>query len=292
MLTGTTGNGKSSACNFYMQKNFFKARRSLLSVTRKTESKVATVGGKRVELVDTPGFLDPSSVEEDDERLEFARGLIDIKCGFHMLGLVFNVTRRIEKADEKVLKNLLTRYKHYLPYIVLFFTRAKSLGDTEVEQKSVMKDLIEEIQATKISSLPQVLEKINHRYIILESVEEMGEGYHGKKSNELVKMIGTIFKQTGKPATNDFALSIAKNLKKVKIDHNDLKKELAERIKVVQEMMKDTSKHTEGSDKFYPYLKYAIINGGGLLAPLLPAPAGMGAAVAAGLVIHEKCTFQ
>ena len=276
-----------------MQKNFFTAKRSLLSVSKKTESGVATIHGKRVELVDTPGLLDPSSVEQDKDRLEFARSLLTIKYGFHVLGLVLSSTRRIDAGEDKVLENLLSRYKHYLPYIVLFFTRAVSgLGDTKDEQKCEMEDMIEEIKEDKTSNLFQVLEKIQYRYIILESVTTMEQGYYASKSKELVEMIERIFKQTGKPATNDFALSMAKNLEKAKVDHNDqmaLEIELAERIKVAQEMMKKD----KSEDNFYPYLKYAILIGGGVLATLLPAPVGgIVVAVTAAHVIRERCTFQ
>ena len=85
MLTGTTGSGRSAACNFFMQKCVFESKQSLVPVKKVTESRVATIDGKRVELIDTPGLLDPTSVEKDDEHLELAIALINMKCGFHVL---------------------------------------------------------------------------------------------------------------------------------------------------------------------------------------------------------------
>ena len=82
-----------------------------------------------------------------------------------------------------------------------------------------------------------VLEKINHRYIILESVNPMEQGYYTSKSKELIKMIETIFKQTKKPATNEVALAIAEQLKKTEVDQQVLIKELADRIKIAVGMM-------------------------------------------------------
>ena len=65
------------------------------------------------------------------------------------------------------------------------------------------------------SNFCQVLQKINYRYIILESDNPMEQGYHTKKSKELVKMIETIFKQAKKVATSKFASSFAENIKKI-----------------------------------------------------------------------------
>ena len=255
MLTGATGSGRSAACNFFMQKHVFDSK----PVTKVMESKVATIDGKRVELIDTPGLLDPTSVEKDDERLELAIALINMKCGFHVLGLVCNLTERIEVTEDKVFKNLLSTYEHYLPYTVVIFTHGKYLGDTEEEQKTKLQGMIKEIKKT--SNLCQVLEKINYRYIILESVNPMEQGYHTKKSKEFIKMIETIFKQTKKPATNPFASSFAENIKKHNVDQQVLIKELADRIKTAIEAMMAAK-----SSDFFKFLLQAMIDGSGILA--------------------------
>ena len=264
-----------------MGKPVFETRNSFLSVSKKTESGVAIIEGKHIELVDTPGLLDPCSVEHDSERLDFARSLISMTSGFHMLGLVFNVTKRAERGEDKIFKNLLSTYKDYLPYVVLIFTHGKHLGDTEDKQKSVVAGMIKEVnEKQKNSNLNQLLKKINHRYIILESVKPMGKGYHAKKSKELVEMIDTIFKQTKKPATNSLASSIAENLKKTKVDQRKVEKELADRIKTAQAMAK---KDESGGSNFYAYLGYSILIGGGILAASMSGvlPAALAAAATA-----------
>ena len=144
--------------------------------------------------------------------------------------------------------------------------------------------MIKEIdEKQKESNFNQLIKKINHRYIILESVQPMGKDYHAKKSKELVKMIEKIFEQTRKPATNKFALSIAKNLKKArarkKVDKKEIEKELTDRIKTAQEMTKEDE--SWGGD-FYACLEYAIVNGGGMLATL----------VSKGLEKAKTCIFQ
>ena len=151
-----------------MQRNIFKVEHSFLPASRKLESGMAIIEGKRIELIDTPGFFDVSLIEGDNERLDFAKALINMKSGFHMLGLVFNVSKRIEKSEDNLLKDLLCRYEHYLPYVVLIFTHGKHLGDTEDDQQDTVEDIIKEIKEDKNSNLFRVLEKINYHYIILE----------------------------------------------------------------------------------------------------------------------------
>lgn len=271
--------GKTAACYFFMQeKNFFPTV-TLLPVKRVATSVITTIGGKSVELIDMPGVLDPGSIG-GHEYIDFVRGLIKIKSGFHVLCVVFSISNRLTTREHRQLKNLLCKYEHYLPYVVLLFTHGKMLGDTEDKRKSELRDMLEEVE-----EMTQILEKINNRYIILESVEPMEQGYHAYKSKELIGMIDTIFKQTGKPATNDFALSLAENHRKLKdIDETVLETELVERIKAAQEMMKKYK-----SDNFFPYLKYAIIIGGGILATLLPVNIRISASV---IKSDENCVFQ
>ena len=261
MLTGITGSGRSAACSFYMQKHIFEPKQLLLSASKVTESRVATIDGKRVELIDAPGFLDPTSVEKDDKSLEFAIALINMMSqrGFHVLGLVHNITKRIEPAEDKVFKNLLSIYEHYLPYTVMIFTHGKYLGSTEEEQKTKLQGMIKGMEKT--SNFCQILEKINYRYIILESVDPKERGYHAKKSKELVKMIEIIFRRTRKRATNEFASSFAEHIMKYNVDQQVLIEELADRIKIAIRAMR-----TAESEDFFKFLVQAMIDGSGILA--------------------------
>lgn len=296
VITGTTGNGKSAFCNFFMQKNFYKSKRSFVPVSKTSQSGIATIAGKRIELVDTPGFLDPTSMEDHTERVNFAKGLINIKSGFHMLGLILNSTKRIEVPENRLFKNLLSTYEHYLPYLVLIFTRGKTFGDTEDEQKSELEDMIKEIEG-ELPHFKKVLDKINHRYMILEAVDPMEQLYHASKSKELIKIMNMITEQAKKPVTNDFALAIAENLKKKEVDEHELEEELANRIKEAQDMMKKDKSVKSGN--FYTYLKYAIIASavsGGILAGLIPpTPTGIGITLGIGTALTqtvERCVYQ
>ena len=275
VLTGFTGSGKSAACNFYMQNKIVQSHRSFEAVTSTASSGMAFIEGKHITLVDMPDFfLNPSSGEMlHYERFEVAKGLIKITSGFHMLGLVLNVANRISEHTNELFKSLLYKYNHYLPYTVLIFTHGKCLGETEDTQRTELEHMIKKVKESNMLYFSELLEKINHRYVIMESIQRMEEGYYASKSKELVEMIDTIFKKTGKPATNGIALSIAENLMKVKVDQAKLLEELAERIRIAQAMMqREKDKNTESND-FYAYLLSVTILGGGTLATLLPQDA-------------------
>ena len=272
VLTGTTGTGKSQTGNFFMQKKVFKAEHEFISVSDKVESAVATIGGKQIEFIDTPGLLDPLSVENDKQRLEFARGLINMKSGIHMIGLVLSANVRIKPGDDKILGKLLSTFKHYLPYVVLIFTNGKSIGATDDEQKSKLEDMIKNVKdKTKNSNFNQVLEKINHRYIIIESVKDMGKDYHVKKSKELIENIKVVVELTKIPANNNFMLHFAKDIEKIEASQGQVEKELAKGIKTAQEI---AEKDQSGEDNFYSYLGCTLIIGaaaGGIFGPVISA---------------------
>jgi len=56
MLTGDTGAGKSSACNFFFGRKVFEVGPRMSSVTPKSNSAEMEVNGRKLQLVDTPGF--------------------------------------------------------------------------------------------------------------------------------------------------------------------------------------------------------------------------------------------
>ena len=237
MFTGNLGDGKSSACNFFMQRPVFKATHSFERVTTEVASCVATIEGKHVQLVDTPGLLDPCSIEKEEECLEFARALISIQCGFHAVGVVLNLDTNIERSQGNLFRNLMSRYKDYLPYIFLMFTHGKCYGETDYQQNLALKEMINNI--TKHPNICQILKQINYRYLVIESIDDMEKDYHSCKSRELLKTIEAIFELNGKPATNEFALFIAQNFKMSK---DKLETELTEGIKVATKKCKNHKK--------------------------------------------------
>lgn len=243
VFTGPFGVGKSAACNFFMGKEVFESRPSFMTVTKKVASCVATIEGKHVKLVDTPGLLDPSSIK-DEECLEFAKGLISIQYGFHAIGVVLNLNANIENDAASLFKNLLNIYNDYLPYIFLMFTHGKDFGQTDRQQNLAIKKMVK--GQPKDSKLSQILESINCHYLIIESVENMKKGYHTYKSKELLNIVEAIFRQTGTVTNNRFALSIAQTFK---VSQNVFETKLTQCIRVAVEEFKTYEKNEKAKEK-------------------------------------------
>ena len=82
LVTGVTGNGKSSLCNFLSC-----TATGFASITEKSGFTIITMQGKRVKLIDTPGFCDDYETEEEHME-EFGEAVVLASKGVNAIGLV------------------------------------------------------------------------------------------------------------------------------------------------------------------------------------------------------------
>ena len=195
ILTGITGSGKSEFGNFLINKTVFTAQWGLEVVTSGSKSFTAIIGGKCIKLIDTPGFLDPSSPSSEEEFSAFAEAIVD--NGINAVGLVINLRTRITNEDRTLLEKLL-EVEEMIPYTFLIFTHAKSYGYTSTEQQNNFeKNLFDTADSPK--NLQCLISRAKNRFMLIESVEPMEEGYHDKKSQELLQILQSILNETNKP---------------------------------------------------------------------------------------------
>lgn len=174
---------------------------------------MANIGGKHIKIVDTPGLLDPQETTED-ELEELANAILEVPNGIHALCLMIDVTKRIHKPDLKMLEQLLI-FKELTPYAFVVFTHTKVLGSTDSEQKNELNRMLND-SCPEI--LTKVIQKSSGKYMVLESVDKMEQGYHTKKSLELLEHIESIFSQT----STHFMIEVAKALKKSNVGLKEL----------------------------------------------------------------------
>ena len=196
IFTGVTGSGKSSAGNFFLNKEAFEAAWSLKPVTKARASVTGVVMGERITIIDTPGFLDPSSLNTVEEFKGLAKAIVDMPNGVNAVGLLINIKNRVTSPDAELLEMLLAT-KEMLPYAFLVFTHAIVLGKTEKQQQQKLEETLKDKNECP-ESLFSVLSKIDNRYILLESVNMKGEGYYEKKSQELLDILETIMNKNEK----------------------------------------------------------------------------------------------
>lgn len=273
-LTGNIGSGKSAAGNFFMQEKIFTSKLSFSSVTKEAVFHVANVGGKRIRFVDTPGLLNTADAEEI-EIVGLAKAILEVPNGIHALCLVLDVTKRIFSQDEKALQQLLD-YVELIPYSMVIFTHAKVLGNTEDDQTARLAQMLEDCPEI----LSKVLKSVNGRYMTLESIEAMEQGYHARKSQEFVEQLQTIFSQTGKPFTcilTDLARALLQTNDNLEVCIDALSND----IKITQKKMKDLETRSFW-EKASLFITTGIGAGAGAVVGSALGPAGTVAGAAYG----------
>jgi len=141
MLTGVTGAGKSSACNFiFKTKNLFEVGNGMFSMTSKSDVQEKSLNGRLVRLIDTPGFCD--DFESDEERLaELGNAIMLARSGVHAVALVINLGRRFNVAEATALEEI-NKLGELWKYMFVLFTAAKEKGRDEKEQHEAICDML------------------------------------------------------------------------------------------------------------------------------------------------------
>lgn len=205
ILTGISGSGKSQAGNFFMQQNVFKTNWGIEAVTTANASCTGIIEGKYIKIIDTPGFLNTHSLTHTEEFKSLAEAIVDNPNGVNAIGLVINIESRMTKEDITLLEKFLLM-KNLLPYTFLVFTHAKAFGNTIIQQDTKFEELLQDtISCPNI--LPHLINKLDNRFMMLESIKPVEEQYFSKKSHELLQILQVIMKQNTKPFTSTFNVS-------------------------------------------------------------------------------------
>ena len=227
--------------------------------------------------------MDPD-VKSDDEIKELANAILCVPNGIHGIGFVIDIGN-ISSKVVKVLENLLA-YVDMVPYVFVIFSNAYLLSSTYEKQLLKLKILLKSNDTLKI--LHKLLENIDNRYIILESVLNEEEGYYDTKVLELMKIIDSILDKQKEPFTcfiNDIARKLLESNKSQKECIDALKKDL----RTVKSQLFTTEK-----SQFFPsaktgflkrFMVFVGVSAGaitGALVVTVAGPAGSAAGVTVG----------
>ena len=190
MVIGVTGSGKSTACNFFLNKKVFNTKGGAVSVTIKSDAHSGIVLGKKVMFIDTPGFSD--AYESEEQRMaDLGRALYFAQAGVHAIAICFNGTARFDLATEGVV-NALDQLGTFWPHAFVLYSHADDMGTTESEQKQQIYQWLNNPRCP--DRLKWLLEQVQYRFMTVESRMRGGNhAYHEQKCKELIDFVEHVY---------------------------------------------------------------------------------------------------
>ena len=232
MLTGITGVGKSTTCNFLLGENIFDVGQGMIPVTSKSGEHTVVVNSRELKIIDTPGFCEDNVKDGEEDLTELGKAILFARDGVHAIGLVYNASQRVTSSQMTLLKEL-ECFGELWPFMFIIFTAAKGYGDTEKEQRNAIDKMYESPRCPE--TVKTLLDKVDKRYIVLESIDATPD-YKAKKVEEFFKMVDRIYNTNKRLYTNKLFIQAAQL-------YQDEKEKRKNREKAYQKQIAILTKH-------------------------------------------------
>ncbi|XP_059211563.1 GTPase IMAP family member 7-like [Centropristis striata] len=147
VILGKTGAGKSSVANTIFGKELFKIGDTASSETRECQAETKSVNGRRITLIDTPGFFD-TDIPEEELKAEIVRCITECAPGPHAFLIVLKV-ERFTKQEQDVITRISQYFsEEVFKYATAVFTHGDQLSDGQtimdfVRKNKSLSDLVE-----------------------------------------------------------------------------------------------------------------------------------------------------
>ena len=204
----------------------------------------ATINGKRVKIIDTPGFFDGFKSTEDNFK-ELSKVLTLAKDGIHAVAFVMG---QYTTSCEEAIKQLLG----VQPFVFALLTHVENEGIDEVTTGKYIEECLSSPDCPP--GFIKLMDMVEKRVIMLESVGFVANDYHEQKRQELVAMIEHVFTVNGsRMYTNVMLQHTAEVYEKARLqqetDIRETKEKLALNIEKVNHLKQQTDNTITGSEK-------------------------------------------
>ena len=192
IFCGATGVGKSSAADFFLDKEdteerkTFSAEEGMFCSVKSTRSAVSFVLSKTIELIDTPGY-GTSETTSDTFKHVILDALNSAKRPMPIIVFVINIKTIFYETDCDATDQLL-QISRAIPFIIALFTHAGNDDRNRYEAVKYIKNILsKQLCSPKLEELMQL---IDFRVMMLDS-ENTSIQYKRQKSHELIEKVSS-----------------------------------------------------------------------------------------------------
>ena len=283
-MTGCTGRGKSTFCNFLSRSNKFKPEAPPDSETgwgdfggwgaaaadlTGTQCHVVKdlLGEVTVRIIDLPGYLathnrtgnDKNDLAKDGKMVldEFANALTLARGGIDAIFIALRAAERYTREEELLMEFI--SHLQLWDHCILLFTHGDKAGkDEEYRYKQFHAMIKSPAFPSRCPVLHKMLQFVSSRFVIVESVHCKGDQkYYHSKVKELCAAIEVVRSKTG-PAIGHPLLKLARSAfeaSQIKLDMQEMLDEMNKEKGKIQEELMQAQTEREKLEKDYNCLQ-------------------------------------